>query len=344
MSAGRLASRLQIHRTPKHRNFGKRPPPPQHIAPEHPVIPDKEPVSQQVRHSSPAQREALSTPEILVIILSQLPHSSLLRAKRVSKIWASLFDHVEIQAALFQCPRPKGSALYAETHSDIVKDHFSAFWPINEDDKAVFPVSSTAMPFHPVERRQTMNSISASDDPSKVHLPNVTGFHQEQRQGYREQCPYEDHWRQLLICQPPIETLELIQQVNRRVGECLEFRAVIPCPGGVRIGLLYDAVRHWDDVQGGNLAVLWNRNTGDLRHTARVYIDGPSFKTADDKPCVTVWGQTSVGCGQYCGQTFLTYVPGRAPRTEVIPSGDGDVEYRFSEPKRVRPSGPFSSW
>lgn len=95
---------------------------------------------------SEAQKTVLSTPDLLIIILSQLPHSSLLKAKLVNKTWASLFGHVEIQAALFNSPRPKGSALYTEAYSDLLMDKFSTFWTVNEEesDKEVLAESSIA--------------------------------------------------------------------------------------------------------------------------------------------------------------------------------------------------------
>lgn len=40
-----------------------------------------------------------------------------------------LFDHVEIKAALFQVPRHASSAVYCESLSDILMDHFATFWP-----------------------------------------------------------------------------------------------------------------------------------------------------------------------------------------------------------------------
>ena len=158
-------------------------------------------------------------------------------------------------------------------HISILMDKFPTFWPIDGEYQAVFPESSTVTTFHPVERNEIPADVSDSDDPSKIHLQNITNLQTRRQRGYRDKCPYWQQWRQLLICQPPIEALELIQEVNRRVGGTLEFRAVIPCPGELRIGLLYDAVRHWDEVQRGQLKLLWNRRTGDLAYCGQIYVD-----------------------------------------------------------------------
>jgi len=282
--------------------------------------------------SSAAQKKVLSAPDLLVIILSQLPHSSLLNAKSVNKTWASLFGHVEIQAALFQYPRPNGSALYVEPHSDILMDKFSTFWPINGEDKAVFSKSSTVKTFHAEEGSEVPVNALKSHNPSGTRLPSRATLQPQQQRDHVDKCPYSQQWRQLLICQPPIEALELVQEVSQRVGGSLEFRTVIPRPDGLRMGFLYDAVRHWHEVERSPVELLWNRRTGDLVHQDQIYVGGPSFKSTGDKPCVTIWGHTSVGCGQYGGLTYANYQS--AQRAQVIKS-DEEVEYFMSEPKRM---------
>ncbi|TVY84561.1 hypothetical protein LSUE1_G002749 [Lachnellula suecica] len=248
--------------------------------------------------SSPAQKAVLSTPDLLVIILSQLPHSSLLKAKRVNRSWASIFEHVEIKAALFQHPRPKGSALYVETHSDVLMENFSSFWPVNGQDKVSFSKSTTVKTFHLKLRSRPPVDASNGHVPSERDLesPDSQTLHQ---QGYGDKCPYGQQWRQLLICQPPIEALEIVQQVNQLGGEILEFRTVLHRPGGVRIGFLYDAIKHWDEVERLDAQLLWNRKTGDPISPNQVYKNGEGFKTAEDMRCVTILGDTNVGNGRY---------------------------------------------
>ncbi|KAE9364040.1 hypothetical protein N431DRAFT_432146 [Stipitochalara longipes BDJ] len=334
-STGGAAPRRQLagsgSHLPLYYNYGKRPSQ-QQIISENPTIPDTVSITREAI-SSAAQKTVLSAPDLLVIILSQLPHSSLLKAKRVNRTWASLFGHVEIQAALFQHPRPKGSALCVETHSDILMDKFSTFWPINGEDKAVFSTNPTMKTFHPEEWNEIPVDASNSHDPPETHLQNTTTLQPQQQRGHGDKCPYWQQWRQLLICQPPIEALELVQEVNQRVGGTLEFRTVIPRPDGLQMGFLYDAVRHWHEVERSPVELLWNRRTGDLIHHYQIYVDGPSFKTIEDKPCITIWGRTSVGCGQYGGLTYANYRS--AQRAQVIKSGDEEVEYYMSEPKRT---------
>ncbi|KFY79832.1 hypothetical protein V499_01265 [Pseudogymnoascus sp. VKM F-103] len=261
------------------------------VSEEEPIIPDI-PIVLNAATTSGAQTEVFSTPDVLVIILSQLPHSSLLNAKLVNKTWASLFDNVEIRASLFECPRPKESALYTETYSDLLMDKFLAPWPTNEDEYA------------------------------DKHLS----------------------WqlRQLLVCQPPVEALEIVQEVNQRYGGALEFRTIIPRPNGLRMGFLYDAIRHWHQVERSPVKLLWNRKTGDLADSMHYYPDGPGYKTFGDKPCVTIWGQKGVGCGQYGGLTYEHYhflqdnTQTQKPRVRVIESDDEKVKFSMSEPKSVK--------
>jgi hypothetical protein len=130
----RLSTCVAAPRRQLYYNYGKRPSQQQIISENPPLIPDIVSIPREAAISA-AQKTVLSTPDFLIIILSQLPHSSLLKARRVNRTWASLFGNMEIQAALFQHPRPQGSALYVETHSDILMDKFSTFWPINGEDK-----------------------------------------------------------------------------------------------------------------------------------------------------------------------------------------------------------------
>lgn len=248
------------------------------------IIPDAA-VDSNATVASDAQMKVFSTPDVLVIILSQLPHSSLLKAKLVNKTWASVFKNPEIQASLFERPRPKNSALYTETYSDLLMNKLSTPWPTNEEEY--------------------------------------------------ENKELTWQWRQLLVCQPPVEALEIVQEVERRGSNSLEFRTIVPRPNGLRMGFLYDAIRYWHEVERSSVELLWNRKTGDLTSDAEYYPDGLSFKTSDDKSCVTIRGHTSVGCGQYGGLTYDLYQPERndAPIVRVIKSGNEKVSFSMSEPK-----------
>ncbi|RDL41474.1 Uncharacterized protein BP5553_01453 [Venustampulla echinocandica] len=285
---------------------------------------------------SNAQKTVLSTPDLLISILSQLPHSSLLKAKLVNKTWASLFKHVEIKAALFERPRPKGSALYTETYSDVLMNKFSTFWPINGEasDRVGIPESNVEKKLRSKESNEMPVDVPKIYDPSEIHLQETMAL-QPRPHGHIDKCR-NWQWRQLLVCQPAVEVLEIVQYVNRRVGCDLEFRTIIPRSNGLRMGFLYDAVRHWFKVERSfEVNLLWNRKTGDLINNFDTYEGGPSYKTAEDKPCVTIWGMTSVGCGQWGGVTFEKYCGGSGvdPRAQVIKSGDEEVEYSMSEPK-----------
>lgn len=183
-------------RRPVYYDYG-RPPLQQHIVSKEPIIPDTA-MNPHAAMTSDARKEVLSAPDLLVIILSQLPHSSLLRAKFVNRRWASLFEHVEIQAALFARPRPKESALYTEIYSDVLMDRFSTFWPINGEDKAVFAKSSTLNKFHSKESNETPVDESDIHCLSEMHSSEKKPLHPPQ-QGFADKCHYSQ-WRQFLIC------------------------------------------------------------------------------------------------------------------------------------------------
>jgi hypothetical protein len=287
--------------------------------------------------TSNAEIRVLSTPDLLILILSQLPHSSLLKAKLVNTTWACLFKHVEIQAALFKRPWPKGSALYTETYSDVLRNKFSGFWPIKGEGVAIIKQDmlhfkeSNDMPI------DTPNILSSSE----ISLQTTRAL-QLPLQGHIDNCCSDWQWRQLLVCQPPIEVLELVQHVDRRGGSSLEFRTIIHRSDGLRMGFLYDAVRHWFEVERSLVVkLLWDRRTGDLIDDDDYYEDGSSYKTAEDKPCVTIWGRTNVGCSQYGGLTYNKYTfqhnsgHGKNPIPEIIKSGVEEVEYSMSDPKRI---------
>jgi hypothetical protein len=330
-STGGVAPRRQLAGSSRlpvlYYNYGRRPSHQQKISAD-PATPQI--VTSTRADCSAAQRTVLYTPELIVIILSQLPHSSLLKAKSVNKTWASLFGYIEIQASLFLRPRPAGSALYVQTQSDILMDKFSTFWPIQGKDNAVFYKSSKAETPYPEEWNETPVGAMHIQDPPETPSQITTTTYPLQQRERSDKLPCWQQWRQLLVYQPPIEALELVQQVSQRSGGTLEFRTVIPRPNGLRMGFLYDAVRHWHEVERSPVELLWNRRTGDLTDQQQIYVNGPSFKLSEDKSCVTIWGHSSVGCGQYGG---LTYANRSNPTTQMIRSGDEEVEYCMSEPR-----------
>ena len=253
--------------------------------------------------TSAAQTQVLSSPDVLIIILSQLPHSSLLKARLVNKTWASLFGHVEILASLFQCPRPEGAAQYTEPYSDLFMTKFSSLWP-----------------------------LEAAIGYANIHLSR--------------------QWREILVCDPAVEVLELVQEVGRRAGTTIEFRATIHRPGSIRMRFLYDAIRYWHEVERGSVKLLWERKTGDLINKDHIYPESSGFKTIDDKSCITIAGASSVGCGQDGGLTLDQYYTAQEPglvgksRVRFIESGGERFEFSMSEPQDISYDmrGMFEFW
>jgi hypothetical protein len=234
----------------------------------------------QMTTPSRAQRTVLATPELLVLILSQLPHSSLLRAKLVNTTWASVFEFPEVQAALFLCPRPKNAALYAEPYSDLLLSMVldTSVWPSESSDFWRF-LSSKISP----------------------NLLNV------------------------LVCQPAVEYLEVIDIVSPDQGDVLEFRATIGCPEGLRLRFLVDAVKNWF-YSSRQTKILWNRKIGDPADGSVIYTDGNDYKRFDRKPCITILVKTLL-------HGFLRR---RREGDWTIRSGSKDITFTMSEPRKVR--------
>jgi hypothetical protein len=90
----------------------------QHVVLKEPIVSDTA-MGSTAATASEAQMKVFSTLDLRVIIMSQLSHSSLLTAKLVNKTWANLLENAEIQAFLFERPRPKELAQYTEAYSDI---------------------------------------------------------------------------------------------------------------------------------------------------------------------------------------------------------------------------------
>lgn len=280
--------------------------------------------------SSPAQKRVLSSPDLLIIILSQLPHSSLLTAKGVNRTWASLFEHVEIRAALFQVPRPKGSAIYTEAQSDILMNIFSHFWPEDNQDPPLFSNSLMRKSFHNKNWTGSPTEILNSCDRLDTRRERTDWDQPQQQQEVEVMCPYRQQWQQLLVSQPPIEALELIQEVDVRGHGIVEFRAVVPCPNGLRMGFLYDAVKHWLEVERSSATVVWDRRVGeDVSDPTQLHTCSNSFMALAGKRCISILGYTSYGCGQYGGLTFANRDSG--PVIQFIQSGSEEVEYRMVE-------------
>ena len=285
-----------------------------------------------------AQARVLSSPELLVIILSQLPHSSLLKAQQVNKTWADLFATAEIQAALFRRPRPTGSSVYVEPYSDILEAKFPAFFATTTKAGRGFSRSYVVDEFPPSEAWCELPIDKAHNGgvPSRELQYNTTHYVLPSRKGPRITCPHRHKWSELLLAQPPVRALELIQQVEEQWGRMVEFRAVISCPDGLRMGLLYDAVKHSHEIEGSRAELLWNRRTGDITAKRISYIDGTGFGTDKDQPCVTVLGRSIDGCcGDGTALTYRNYWNGRAGRDQVIQSGEDGYQYDMSGPKEL---------
>lgn len=258
--------------------------------------------------------------------------------------------------------------MYMERYSDLVMDRWAEFWSVGgvakeedeeEEDsdedmgrdeenreesteeapsKATSPLSPTTTRPEPIKHRtQTDRRGRTTIELRLTHSLSST----------TSTPPHSWQWRQLLFSQPPIRNLELVQQISRRVGSTLEFRSTIHRPNGLTMGFLYDAVRYWHEVEGSPVQLLFgnSRKAGDLVDEWIYYPDGQGLKWdgvgEEERDCVTIWGKTSVGCGQYGGLTYASWGPTREgqvrrERRRYIRSGDEHVGFEMGEPREVR--------
>ncbi|KAJ7187327.1 F-box domain-containing protein [Mycena filopes] len=170
-----------------------------------------------------AQETALSTPELLELILSQLPLRDLLvTAPRVCKLWTAVTLTPTLQRALFFQPDPNGTA----RRNPLL---IAAFPPFFTSDEPSGPGDILRMPW-----------ATASD-----------AFRRETAS-----------WRRMLVVQPPARTLLILSRHHspgRTYGTVdLNLDGGGDRDGtGLRMGVLYDVLLQRVEQRGARFRVRW---------------------------------------------------------------------------------------
>lgn len=95
-------------------------------------------------------------------------------------------------------------------------DHFATFWPKTGKNQATFPKGPAIKTFHPEGWREKPTNTPSTPGSSELLAATTTTTVHSQQQKDGAGCPYEQQWRQILVCQPPIKALALVQEVDVR--------------------------------------------------------------------------------------------------------------------------------
>ncbi|KAJ7187339.1 hypothetical protein C8R46DRAFT_288082 [Mycena filopes] len=179
---------------------------------------------------STAQNAGISAPELLELILAQLPMRDLLVvAPRVSKTWNAVTLTPTLQRAVFLRPDP------------------------------------TALSTSPVLNPLLMEIFSPFFAPKGSH-PSAESITSMQWAGAPEAFRRVDaSWRRMLVTQPPVQTL-LVRDGCRARGEDFRREATVQCDDasapGLRMGALYDIAVSLIDRPASSFHVYWPGHDG----------------------------------------------------------------------------------
>ena len=166
--------------------------------------------------SADAQSRVLSTPELFSNILQQLRPGDLLLLQRVNKEWKTVIDTDPLlQQALFLQPQPILTESNLDTEGSRVE---------------LNPLLLKAFPDWLTSTSPTFGSIRFSESPWIKDDTSKLIFLRR-----------EASWRRMLVCQPPVQALE-VRHYHIPFGKPSLIKGMITCQenDGVRMGLLYD--------------------------------------------------------------------------------------------------------
>ncbi|KAJ7092263.1 hypothetical protein B0H15DRAFT_749104, partial [Mycena belliarum] len=131
-----------------------------------------------------ARDTVLATPELVELVLSQLPmRDLLLRAPLVCKMWHATTLSPDLQRALFFAPDldPCSDVASAPVHNPLLAKLFPPFFDSTPEHRRYWPTARTII-FMPAARA-----------PAPFARPNAS-------------------WRRMLVTQPPPQTMRVIQE------------------------------------------------------------------------------------------------------------------------------------
>ncbi|KAJ6506831.1 hypothetical protein C8R45DRAFT_512263 [Mycena sanguinolenta] len=174
---------------------------------------------------SPPQESVLATPELLELILSQLPMRDLLvTAIRISKTWHATTLTPSLQRALFFLPSSSSSDS-EHIQNPLLAEAFPRFFAARLMPCCARTLIDQEMPWG-----------KASDAFKRA----------------------EASWRRMLLTQPPVLAMEMKQTHSLRVRH-----AILRYPEGLRMGVLYDLGIQFVHRTAASFNIRWRRN-GDI--------------------------------------------------------------------------------
>ncbi|KAJ7187328.1 hypothetical protein C8R46DRAFT_936440, partial [Mycena filopes] len=179
---------------------------------------------------STAQNNVLSAPELLELILAQLPMRDLLVvAPLVSKTWNAVTLTPTLQRALFLRPDPTASST-SPVRNPLLMEMFPAFFARNGS--------------HPRYGPGKADSIATTQWARAPEAFRYAGA----------------SWRRMLPMQPPAQTLFVTERCHARGGD-FQREATVPCDDvsapGLRMGALYDIALPLIDRDASSFHVRW---------------------------------------------------------------------------------------
>ncbi|KAB8300062.1 hypothetical protein EYC80_000298 [Monilinia laxa] len=158
-----------------------------------------------------AASRVFSIPELFNEILSYLPLSCLLvNVSLVCKSWAMALTSPGIERALYFRPAIHNGPT---TWSSLLEEKFGVFFDFTylSNGHVLCPGAFTALPW-----KRNHNAFKRADA----------------------------SWRDMLVFQPPCYSLE-IERIKHERGGIQYKTTTIPCPDGLRMGMVWDIAQEW---------------------------------------------------------------------------------------------------
>ncbi|KAJ7093266.1 hypothetical protein B0H15DRAFT_831848 [Mycena belliarum] len=182
-----------------------------------------------------ARDTVITTPELLVLVLVQLPmRDLLLRAPLVCKMWLATTLSPDLQRALFFAPDldPFSDAAAAPVHNPLLAELFPPFFA---------PRPPTRFDWPPA---RALTALPAAAAPAAFAHPAAS-------------------WRRMLVAQPPPRAMYVVQKCQRdeRYSE-VAMRVALLRGLELRMGPLYDLAAGLANRDASWFCVTWNEEGG----------------------------------------------------------------------------------
>ncbi|KAJ6505378.1 hypothetical protein C8R45DRAFT_1209147 [Mycena sanguinolenta] len=174
---------------------------------------------------STTRDQVIATPELLELILKQLPMRNLLvTAPLVSKAWQTTTLTPALQRALFLLPDPSSELV----QNPLLAELFSPFFPTESDGQ-----SQTCSP-------KTISALPWAKAPDAFNRADAS-------------------WRRMPVTQPPVQTMVITETCSSYRGDS-QREAVLEDMEPLRMGVLYDLAVTLIDRESCSFRVHWHDN------------------------------------------------------------------------------------